>query len=114
VSLASPEVIGLADPVDLVGADREDDADLVPAAAPGIRSAQVALREGLDVFPAAFGGDIYDPSTDRVVAGRVRRVGDYHGHAWVARDVSHLLKALDRVDDDVLAVGVDPCLGDLG
>jgi hypothetical protein len=72
------------------------------------------LGEGLDVLRTAFGGDVHDPSADRVVAGRVGRVGDADGHTWVALEVLHLLEALDSVDDDVLAVGVDPRLGHLG
>lgn len=104
----------LSDLVDLVRANGEDDANLVPTSVPRVRAAKVAPGEEFDVFRTAFGREIHHPAADRVVAGGVRRVGNAHGHPWVALDVLHLLEALDRVDQDVVTVGVDPCLGHLG
>src|SRR5580698_6673902 len=98
---------------DLVRSDAEDDADLVTAAEPRVRSAQIALGEGFDVRCASLGGDLHDAPADLVIAMRAGRVGHAQGHPRVPLDVLDLLEALDGVDDDVLAVGVDPGLGHL-
>lgn len=48
-----------------------------------------------------------------VISSRVLRIGNGHGHARVTLDVPDLLEARDAVDQDVLAVGIDPGLGQL-
>src|ERR1700733_10604471 len=94
-----------ADLTDLVRAYRKDDANLIAAAVPRVGSPQVALGEGLDVFRAALGGDADDPPADRVIARRTGRVAHVHRHPRLTLDIPDLLVALDRVDDDMLAVG---------
>ena len=105
---------GLSPAMNLVRADREDDADLVAASVPRVRATQVTLGKSLDVFRAALGGGIDDPPADLVVARGIGRIGNGHGDPWIAVDVLDLLEALDSVDDDMLAIGVDPRLGHLG
>ncbi len=100
--------------MDLVGADGENDPDLVAATEPRVRRAYVALCQGLDVFSAAFGGDIDDATADRVVA---RRVG--LGQTLTATRGSRstfltFWKPWTVLTDDVLAIGVDPRLRYLG
>src|SRR5580698_8455261 len=104
----------LPHPVNLVRGDADHDPDLVAAPVPRVRTAQIALSEGFDVLRPALGGDVDDPPAYGVVAGRVRRIGNSHRHPWVSLDVPDLLKSLNGVDDDVLTVGVDPGLGQLG
>src|SRR5689334_18265591 len=99
---------------DLVRPDGQDDPYLVAASVPRVRSAKVAPSKGLDVLRAALGGDVDDPAADRVIARRPGHVADIHCYPRVTLDVLDLLVALDRVDHDMLAVGVDPGLGQLG
>jgi hypothetical protein len=63
---------------------------------------------------AALGGDVDDPAADRVAARRPGHVAGIHCHPRVTLDVLDLLVAPDRVDHDMLPVGVDPGLGQLG
>ena len=63
---------------------------------------------------AAVAGDVDDPTPHGVVAARVGRVGHRDRDPRVAFDVADLLVSLDGVDEDVLAVGVAPDLGQLG
>jgi hypothetical protein len=63
---------------------------------------------------AALGDDGNDPAADRIVTGRLGHVADIHCYPRVTLDVRDLLVALDSVEHDVLAVGVDPGLGHLG
>src|ERR1700743_2621851 len=102
------------DRVDLLRLDGDDDADLAAAPVPRVGGAGVALGQSIDVLGAALGGDADDLPADRVVAGRAGRVAHAYRHPRVALDVPQLLVSLDGVDDDVLAVGVDPGLGQLG
>src|SRR6202451_383352 len=84
--------------VDLVHSDAEDDANLVTAPEPRVRSTQVALGEGLDVLCASLGGDVDDAPADLDVAPGGGRIGDAHGHPGVPLNVPDLLEALDGVD----------------
>src|SRR5271170_127324 len=76
--------------VDLVGADRQDHANLIAPSVPRVRATHVALGEGLDVLCTTFGGGLQDASADRVVPGRVGRVAYRHGDTRIALDVLHL------------------------
>ena len=58
-----------------------------------------------------FGGDLHHPSAHHDQAPSIVRVYHVDGYAWIAADVDDLLPALGGVDQDVLAVGVDPHLG---
>ena len=94
--------------------DHIDHPDLVAAAEPWIGPAEILLRERLDVVDRSLGGHTHHTAADLDVGGRFRGVGDGYGYPRVARDVSGLLMRLNAVDQDVLAVGVDLCLGELG
>jgi hypothetical protein len=109
-------VAGLPQAVDTLRAYGEDEAHLLapPSTGPRVGTAKIFLGELFDVLGTAFSGDVNYAPADRVVASRVIRVGDCDGHTRVALDVADLLKSLDGVDKDVFAVGVDPCLGELG
>src|SRR6266498_7966 len=93
--------------------DDKNHAHLIVPAIPGIGFAEVFLREHLDMLDGAVGGDRHHAAADLHVArGAVRR-GDGYGHAWVARNVLDLYMRLHDVDQHVLAVRINPGLGDL-
>jgi hypothetical protein len=102
--------------VDPLRAYGEDKTYLIaaPTAGPLVGGAEVPLGELFDVLGTTIGGDVDYLSANRVVASRVVRVRDGNGHARIALDVANLLETLDGVDQGVLAVGIDPGLGELG
>jgi hypothetical protein len=61
----------------------------------------------------ALGRDVPDTPPDGVVTREVGGVADGNGHSGVPFDVAHLLVRLDRVDDHVGTIRVDPSLGRL-
>jgi hypothetical protein len=99
--------------VDLVGRDREDHTNLITAAVPLVRTTGVPLGEELDVLCPPFGGGIRDTPSDGEIAGRLGGITNGDGHTGVSLDVAHLLMGLNRVDDHVITVCVDPGLGRL-
>jgi len=99
--------------VDAVGLDGDDDSDLVAAAVPGIGAAEVALRERLDVVGAALAGHRDDRATHGVVPAGLGWVRHGDCDPRVAAQVSCFLEFFGGVEDDVLAVGVDPGLAQL-
>src|ERR671917_2129323 len=76
----------------------------------GIRI-EAPLGQLVDESVGALGGDLHHPSAHHGQAPSIVRVYHVHGYAWIAADVNDLLPALGSVDQDVLAVGVDPHLG---
>jgi hypothetical protein len=104
----------LSDAADLVGVDGDQQSCLVAAAVPRVRPAQVALGQLLDMVCRAVFGHGQDPAPDGEVPVGFLRIGDGQGDPRVTFDVSDLLKSGDAVDQDVLTVGVNPGLGQLG
>lgn len=94
----------------------EDEAHLLapPTTGPRIGTAEIFLGELFDVFGPAIRGNVDYAPADRVIASGVAWVGDGNGHARIAFDVADFLETLDGVDQNVLAIGVDLGLGELG
>jgi hypothetical protein len=109
-------VAGLPQAVDTLRAYGEDEAHLLapPTTGPRVGTAKIFLGELFDVLDTAFSGEVNYAPADPVVASGVVRVGDGNGHARVALDVADLLETLDGIYEDVLSVGVNPGLGELG
>jgi hypothetical protein len=61
-----------------------------------------------------FVGRVSELAANRDVPDRVFRIRDGQGDARVTFDVPDLLESRDAVDQDVLAVGIDPGLSQLG
>ena len=79
--------------------------------APRVGTVEIFLGELFDVLSPAVSGDVNYAPADRVVAPGVTRGGYGNGYARVALDVADLLETLDGVDQDLVAVIVDPGLG---
>ncbi len=100
--------------VQVVHRDGQDDTLLGPAPESRIVAAQVLVRQGVDVFARGVGLDRDHLAPHRPGTQRLVRVGEPDGHPGIGLDVTSLLVCGNSVDDDVLAVGADPGLGDLG
>jgi hypothetical protein len=98
---------------DLVGLDSDQQSLLATAAVPGIRAAEVTLGQLLDMVGRPVRGHVQDTTANREVPGRVVRIGDGQGDTRVTVDIQYLLEPRDAVDQDVLAVGIDPGLSQL-
>src|SRR5579883_1858252 len=96
------------------GLDLVDHADF-PGLGIGILvNAQVFLGHFVDVLAGALLGDLGHAAANFEVAVRVLRVHDGQRDAGIAADIAILLAPLGGVEDDVLAVVVDPHGSDLG
>ena len=99
--------------VDLVGRDRQDHPDLVASAVPLIRLAGVPLGKAFDVLGPTLGGDVCHSPPDGEIAGGVGAIADGDGYTGISLDVPYLLVRLNRIDNYVFTVSVDPGLSGL-
>lgn len=65
-------------------------------------------HETVNVFIGAGFADFHHPALNLEVAVGVGRVGDAQGNARVAAHVAVFDPSFGRVDEDVIAVGVEP------
>jgi len=93
-----------------VDADRQDHWAVLGMAAHGRESGtQVADGQAVDILVSSVLRKADATSTAGYVSTLVRRVGDGEADPWVAEHVAMLLNVSRYVDENVLAVGVDPC-----
>jgi hypothetical protein len=105
--------LACAHAADGVGLDRHDHPCLGASAEVRIRPAEVLAGDLVDALRAALGCGRDDVAAHREVAPGVAGIDDVHRHARVTGDVARLLRVVWCVDQDVLAVGTDPGLGEL-
>src|SRR5687767_3108014 len=74
---------------------------------------EVFLSQLVDEVIRSLGRDIDDAATNTCQTPGVARIDHIDGNPRIAPHIAHLLPALGRVDQDVLAVGIHPDLRDL-
>ena len=67
-------------------------------------------RQLVDEVVGPLGGDVHNPTANARQPPGIPRINHVDRHPRVAADVTQLLRPLERVDEDALAVGVDPDL----
>src|SRR5690242_5280592 len=97
-----------AEAVDALGTDPDDHALLARAEVRILVLAQVLLREHVDVLDRAVVDERGRAAHHHVPALLVRSREDGDGRPRIALDVLHLRPPVRAVDEDVLAVVVDP------
>src|SRR5246500_2239931 len=95
------------------GFDLVEDADFAGLAVRILIDAKVLFGELVDAVVGAVLGDLGDAAADFQIAIGILRIHDGERDTRIAADVLILLTATGRVEDDMLAVEVDPDRSDL-